>query len=236
MKAQLHAFITSVFDGSEQSASRPDRFAPGERVLRTHCPWSQLNAEKWRIKSLLPPRIESRFVGRTARYMVTKRNELSPLRKKGIRGWWNVFKRFNVENMIRKIWGKHLNSFSCFTKCLLFYFCKQMAYVFMFPSSLIRKIKWEHTGILSRIKLACDWVHWPALMSVVTNFLLLLPVNFTVVPYYIWDSTDSRPQQTELKTQALHLMLLTSKRSLTDKTWCTRTWRIMQYVTDFATT
>ena len=45
VKAQLHAFLTLVLDGGEQSASRPDRFAPGERVFRKHCPWSELNAE-----------------------------------------------------------------------------------------------------------------------------------------------------------------------------------------------
>jgi len=48
-------------------------------------------------------------------------------------------------------------------------------------------------------------------MSVVTNFLLLLLVNFTVVPYYIWHSTDSRPRQIALTTQAVQLMLLYTK-------------------------
>jgi hypothetical protein len=36
MEVQLHAFLTSALDGSEWSASRPDRFTPRKRVPGTH--------------------------------------------------------------------------------------------------------------------------------------------------------------------------------------------------------
>jgi hypothetical protein len=36
VEINLHAFMTSVLDGGERSASRPGRFTPRERVPGTH--------------------------------------------------------------------------------------------------------------------------------------------------------------------------------------------------------
>jgi hypothetical protein len=36
VEVKLHAFLTSVLDGGEWSASRPGRFAPTERAPGTH--------------------------------------------------------------------------------------------------------------------------------------------------------------------------------------------------------
>jgi hypothetical protein len=36
VEVKLHAFLTSVLDGGELSASRPCRFTPRERALGTH--------------------------------------------------------------------------------------------------------------------------------------------------------------------------------------------------------
>jgi hypothetical protein len=36
VNVQIHIFLTSALGGGEWSASRPGRFTPGERALRTH--------------------------------------------------------------------------------------------------------------------------------------------------------------------------------------------------------
>jgi hypothetical protein len=69
---QIHVFLTSVLFGSEWSASRPDRFTPGERAPGTHYiggwvgPRAGLeNVEK--RKFLILPGLELRLLRRAAR-------------------------------------------------------------------------------------------------------------------------------------------------------------------------
>lgn len=145
-----------IYEGSEGTAPRILNLGIRWKwavsfTLRPLCAWGKsppyplplIRTERWEVKNKISLTAENRTpICRSYSPVTWSLNVLSyPLPEKGIRGWWNVFKRSNVENMTWKIRGKHLNSSSRFTDCLLFYFCMQMVYVFMLSSSLIRKIK-----------------------------------------------------------------------------------------------
>jgi hypothetical protein len=68
--------LTSVLDGGEWSASRPDRFTPGKRVPDTHWMGGHHGPSRrcGEEKNLLPlPRTEPQFLDRLARSLLLYR-------------------------------------------------------------------------------------------------------------------------------------------------------------------
>jgi hypothetical protein len=65
----IHIFLTSTLVGGEWSASRPDRFTPGERACGTHCigGWVGPRADVEKRKLLTLPGLELGPLGSPAR-------------------------------------------------------------------------------------------------------------------------------------------------------------------------
>jgi hypothetical protein len=55
VEIQLHAFLTSILDGGEWSASRSGRFTPRERALGTHWWASESSWTRWWREEFLAP-------------------------------------------------------------------------------------------------------------------------------------------------------------------------------------